>query len=174
MEKIVMIVALALVSVVTAFAASTATGSLAVSGTVTSSMSVVATPGTALSLDPAGNTSGVAYGTVAVSSNRQSWKIGLSSANSGYLVNGSKKIGYAIQISGTVGGQTVTVGDLTTASMGGSWDAAKFVKSVSGKQLTAVNMNTLIGWAAEDASTTTNWTDGTSYTDTVTITLTAN
>ena len=171
MEKIVMIVALALVSVVTAFAASTATGSLAVSGTVTSSMSVVATPGTALSLDPAGNTSGVAYGTVAVSSNRQSWKIGLSSANSGYLVNGSERIGYAIQISGTVGGQTVTVGDLTSTK--GSWNASHYTKSVSRKQLTPATMNTLIGWAAETAATTSNWTDGTSYTDTVTITLTA-
>jgi len=166
-------VALALVASGMAFAAPTATGTLAVSGSITSSMTVTATPGTALSLDPAGSTAGVAYGTVAVSSNRYSWKISLTSANGGYLKNPSdKKIGYAIQISGTVGGQTVTVGDLTSTA--GSWDVNKYSKNVSGKQTTAATMNTLIAWAAEDAGTTSNWVDGTTYTDTVTITLTAN
>jgi hypothetical protein len=174
MKKYMLVLVLALASMGMAFAAPTSvSGTLAVNGQINSVMTVVATAGSTLSLDPAGSTTGAAYGTVAVSSNRQSWTIGLSSANGGYLEDTTKayKIGYAMQISGTVGGSTVTVGDLSSVT--GTWSTSTYSKPVSGKQLTAATMNTLIGYAAESAATTSNWKDGTAYTDTVTITLTA-
>ncbi len=157
MKKYALVALFAVVVFGMAFATTTATGSVSISGTV-SEIFTLAVPTTYTGTIANGSSAETwAIGNVKVTSNVKNWTITLSSGNSGYLVNsadGTEKIAY-----------TVTLGTLTSSaqSLSSPWTSA-----AQGRTL---KDGTSYALAASFGPSTDYYQAGT-YSDSITVTIT--
>jgi hypothetical protein len=172
MKKFALVSFLALAAVAVTFATpATSQSSLAIGGKISTILSVNATAGSQIVLDPAGATDVVA-GTVNFKSNRANWSVSFSSGSGGYLVNpANKQIAYGFILVGKLRGEAA---DATTwgvySTSGWTTQTATATKKTT-DTTTGDTFTAKIKYLEEDNLG--NWQDDTVYTDTVTITVTA-
>lgn len=167
MKKFILVAALALFVSGSAFAVDVLTNTTSVTATLASTLTIkTITASTNFSLNTAGDTAGQSIGSVEIYTNRRNWKVGFTSTNLGKLMSSTYEIPYTVNFTGAGNLTSIAATDQSLAT---AKEYTLATRTTFG-QVAGDSIGMTIEYGAENA---TNWFAGLSYTDTITVTLTA-